>query len=252
MTELPQIGHYEYLDFNSPLSSVRADSIAAALAVGEPQSILDAGCGWGELLIRLVTASDSASGVGMDDDTVSLERGRANASRAGLSERVAFVEGNIADLTQTADVIICIGADHAFGDQADALNALYKLVNPGGRLLLGTGFWEHDPSDEQAAILGMTPGSLSHLDGLVDTTIAAGFRPLSVQTANTDEWNDFESGYLADYETWLLRNPADPSAEAVRHKADTHRKQWLSGYRGVLGFAYLILGAPAPTRGTGS
>jgi SAM-dependent methyltransferase len=185
-----------------------------------------------------------ATGSGIDDDGVALERARANAIREGVSERVAFAEGDIADLNQTADVVICIGADHAFEGQDDALAALHKLVNAGGRVLFGTGFWEHVPTKEQAAALDMTPESLSDLDGLVDKAIAAGFRPLSIQVANSDEWHEFESGFLADRETWLLTHGDDPSADEVRHRSDMHRKSWLAGYRGVLGFAYLILGRP--------
>jgi len=244
MTQSAPHGFYQHLDFNAPLSSARADSLAAALAAGDPRSIIDAGCGWGELLIRAVAASNIATGLGVDGDLVALDRGRANASRARLSERVAFVEGDIADLSESADVVICIGADHAFGDQDDALTALYGRVKNGGLLLFGTGFWERDPTNEQAAILDMTPESLCHLDGLVEKAIAAGFRPLSIQVANSDEWYEFESGFLADRETWLVSHADDPSADEVRRKSDLHRKAWLSGYRGVLGFAYLILGVP--------
>ncbi|MFZ0667410.1 MAG: class I SAM-dependent methyltransferase [Acidimicrobiales bacterium] len=245
MTALRPIGYYEYLDFNSPLSSDRADLLAAALVVGSPRSILDAGCGWGELLLRTVAASNVATGLGVDSDTVALDRGRKNAAKRRLSERVQFLEGDIADLGDRADVVICVGADHAFGNQDEALEALRDYVNPGGRLLFGTGFWEREPTDDEAASLDMTSRTLRDLDGLVDKTIAVGFRPLSIHVANSDEWCEFESGYLADWETWLLSHAADPSAGDIRHKADKHRKDWLQGYRKVLGFAYLMLGTPS-------
>ena len=68
---------------------------------------------------------------------------------------------------------------------------------------------------------------------------------MEIQTANEDEWNAFESGYLADWEEWLAGNADDPDAPARRADADHHRTGWLRGYRGVLGFAYLTLAAPA-------
>ena len=142
----------------------------------------------------------------------------------------------------SGDVVICIGADHAFGTQLDALEALWGLVNPGGRVLFGSGFWERTPSASEAASVGMTPKSLSDLGSLVDMAVALGFRPLFTQTANRDEWESFESGYLADYETWLVDHNHRPEAETIRVKADTHRTEWLTGYRDVLGFAYLTLG----------
>src|ERR1700722_14041717 len=113
MSELPAPGYYEHLDFNSPLSSDRADSLAVALVTGRPRLILDVGCGWGELLVRTVAGSDGATGLGVDRDTAALERGRMNVSERGLSQRVRFVEGDAADLDESADVGICVGADHA-------------------------------------------------------------------------------------------------------------------------------------------
>jgi hypothetical protein len=90
----------------------------------------------------------------------------------------------------------------------------------------------------------MTRDSLPDLAGLVDLAIAAGFRPLFVETANRDEWERFESGYLADWERWLHHHGDEPDASEIRAKADTHRNQWLRGYRHLLGFAYLTLGRP--------
>ena len=46
-------GYYDFLDFNAPMPSARADSIARSLARTEPSVVLDVGCGWGELLLRI-------------------------------------------------------------------------------------------------------------------------------------------------------------------------------------------------------
>jgi SAM-dependent methyltransferase len=236
---------YASLDFNAPLSDTRATTIARALAGAEPDTILDVGCGWGELLLRVVAATHTGRGMGVDSDPAVLDRGRANAASRGLEDRVVFVDGPATNGHETADVVICIGADHAWGSQADALAALHGFVRPGGQLLFGTGFWERPPSVDEAATLDMAPDSLLDLAGLVDLAIAAGYRPLFIETANRDEWEQFESGYLADRERWLQRYGDEPEAAEIRAKADTHRNQWLRGYRHLLGFAYLTLGRPA-------
>jgi SAM-dependent methyltransferase len=127
-----------------------------------------------------------------------LERGRANAADRGLDARVTFVEAAAPTEHAPADLVLCLGSDHAYGAQPDALAALFELVRPGGRLLFGSGFWERPPTPEQAAAAGFEPASLSDLAGLVDLAVAAGFRPLYIQTANRDEWERFESGYLSD------------------------------------------------------
>lgn len=239
-----QPGRYAHLDFNAPLSHERARRIAEALARAQPRTVLDLGCGWGELLLRVVAAAPGATGTGVDRDTALLDRGRANASARELADRVRFVEADAATATGHADVVLCIGSDHAFGDQHAALTALYERVVPGGRLLFGTGFWSRPPDPDEAGAIGMTPRDLLVLGSLADLAVACGFRPLAVHTATTDEWDAFESGYLADWEEWLMRNAGHPDADDIRAKADRHRTEWLHGYRDVLGFAYLILGRP--------
>jgi SAM-dependent methyltransferase len=240
--DVPPPGYYEFLDFNAPLSGARADSIAAALARARPGSVLDIGCGWAELLLRVLSASDGTHGVGIDTDGAALDRARRNAHDRGLGERVHFVEAAAPSEGDPVDLVICVGSDHAYGDQWQALEALHDLTKPGGRLLFGTTFWETSPTREQASAMGMEPDALSDLDGLVELAMNAGFRPLWTQTASRNEWETFESGYLADWEEWLHRYGGHPAAAEIRQKADTHRKGWLAGYRDVAGFAYLTLG----------
>jgi hypothetical protein len=64
----PAPGRYEFLDFNAPSSSRRADAIAKALAGAEPSMVLDIGCGWSELLLRVLAAAPDATGTGIDTD----------------------------------------------------------------------------------------------------------------------------------------------------------------------------------------
>jgi SAM-dependent methyltransferase len=242
---LSEPGYYAHLDFNAPLSDVRADAIAAALARRAPATVLDIGCGWAELLLRVLSAAPEARGSGIDSDERLIARGRANAAARGLSDRVDLVAGDAAAAADPADVILNIGAEHVYGDQQAALGRLASLVRPGGVVLFGSGFWQRSPTVAQAAALGATPDDQRDLAGLVELAIGAGLRPLEIQTANEDEWNAFESGYLADWEKWLAGNADDPAAPARRADADRHRTGWLRGYRGVLGFAYLTLAAPA-------
>ncbi len=233
--------YYGFLDFNAPLSDQRANRLAAAIARRRPQSVLDIGCGWAELLLRVVAAAPDVHGLGVDSDARLIERARANAIARGLSDRIEVRASDGTEPLDAADAVTCIGSDHAFGTQDEALAALHPLVRPGGVLLFGTGYWQRPPTVAEAAGLGATPDELPDLATLVDSCIAAGFRLLDLQTANEDEWNAFESGYLADVEEYLMTAPSD---EKRRAEADEHRTGWLRGYRGVLGFAYLTLGVP--------
>jgi hypothetical protein len=120
------------------------------------------------------------------------------------------------------------------------------LVKPGGLLLFGAEIWDRTPTDAQLASMwpGMTAGDCFYLPELVGAATAEGFRPLRIQTATRGEWEEFESGYAAGAEEWLLANGDHPEAGQVRAGLDRHRSTWLRGHRDVLGFTYLTLGVP--------
>lgn len=239
-------GRYGHLEFNSPVAPWRADRLVAALAGGSPATIVDIGCGWGELLLRLASVVLGAKCWGVDADTELLERGRAGAAERGLEGRVEFVEYQGREWTRTADLVVCVGAAHVFGTSAQALEALASLVAPGGRLLFGDGFWERVPTEAELASMwpGTTASDQLLLPDLVDAAIGAGLRPVRIETVDRGEWEDFESGMQADKELWLLDHPGSSQAERVREQADRNREWWLRGHRGLLGFAYVTLGRP--------
>jgi len=230
----------------APLSTQRADRFAATLATTTPHTVLDVGCGWGELLLRIVAAS-GANGTGIDTDGRDLTRARKNAAARGLARRVTFIEGTGPAHATSADVVVNIGAYQAFGGVSDALRALRALVNPRGRLLFGAEMWQRPPTPQDLANMwpGISADDCTDLPGLVDHATAAGFRPLRIETATSAEWEEFESGLAAEGELWLLGNADDPAADAVRTKLDAQRNIWLSGHRDVMGFAYLTLGVPS-------
>ncbi|RRR98343.1 SAM-dependent methyltransferase [Glycomyces terrestris] len=235
---------YGHLYCNSPIADWRFDRQVAECAAFAPQTILDIGCGWGELIQRVTERVPGARAVGIDSDVELLERGRAGAVRRGIADRLEFVEYRGEDWTEPADLVVCIGAAHAFGTGADAVGALAKLVKPGGRLLFGDGVWERVPTEAELAAMwpGTGAGDWLLLPDLVDAAVAVGLRPLRVESVERHEWDDFESAFLADKEVWLQANPGHARAAEVREQADAHRAWWLRGHRGLLGFAYLTLG----------
>lgn len=237
---------YGFLDCNSPIASWRFERQVEECAAFAPAVIVDIGCGWGELLQRVAARVAGAKGYGIDSDLELLERGRAGAVERGIADRVEFVEYQGKDWEAPADLVICIGAAHAFGTGAEALRALYGLVRPGGRLLFGDAVWNRVPTEAELGAMwpDTTAAEFVLLPELVDAAVETGFRPLRVEAVEQSEWDDFESQFLMDKEVWLQAHPGRPEAAAVREAADQHRDWWLRGHRGLLGFAYLTLGRP--------
>ncbi|MEU6917252.1 SAM-dependent methyltransferase [Streptomyces olindensis] len=231
------------LTFHGPLSEARANRLVHRLAGNAPATVLDIGCGWGELMLRVLAAAPGATGTGIYLDAEDLARGRQVAQARGLSDRVRFLEESATGTTRgPADLVLCVGASQALGDLSRALAELRRLVRDDGRVLLGEGFWQRTPAPAELSRMWPDAAATDHPDlaTLVDLTVEAGFRPEWTETASHDEWEEFESAYLADTEVWLAGNPGHPLAEENRQRADRHRAAWMA-YRGVLGLAYLTL-----------
>ncbi|GAB7028838.1 class I SAM-dependent methyltransferase [Streptomyces sp. NPDC021749] len=242
------------LTFHGPLSEDRAARmirrLSAEATLTAPTSVLDIGCGWGEFMLRFLEETPGATGVGVDLNEDDLARGRANAEARGLAERVRFVQESAVDTDQgPADLVLCLGAGHALSDAQPpehttaALQALRRLVTPGGRVVLGEGFWQRPPTSSELSAMwpDASPAEFHDLAGLVDLAIAAGFRPAWIETASNDEWEEFESAYQSDVEEWLAAHSDHPLAKETLDRVDRHRTMWLRGYRGVMGLAYLTL-----------
>ena len=170
--------------FHGPLSEARATSLTKRLTRNRPRTVLDIGCGWGELMLRILAAAPDATGVGIDLDDDDLARGRATARARGLADRVTFArESGMATTREPADLVLCVGASHALSDvqppgQTEAaLTALRRLVTHGGRVLLGEGFWQRPPTTAELAAMwpGTTAGELLDLARIADLAVAAGF-----------------------------------------------------------------------------
>lgn len=244
MTSHPTPG--DGLIFHGPLSENRAATLVTRLAQARPATILDLGCGRAELMLRLLAALPDATGTGIDLHASDLAAGAATASARGLAERVRFLEESATDTPHgPADLVLCLGASHALSSleppahTAAALAVLRRLVTPGGRVLLGESHWTRTPTPEELGHMWpeASASELGSLGDLADAAVAAGFRVQWLETASLEEWDEFESGYLASCEEWLAGN----EDEELLARVTTHRSRYLRGYRGLMGQAYLTL-----------
>ena len=69
-------GRLSQVPFHGPLSQARAAQLTERLTRNHPGTVLDIGCGWGELMLRILAAAPDATGVGIDIDDDDLTRGR--------------------------------------------------------------------------------------------------------------------------------------------------------------------------------
>ena len=224
--------------WNTPLSDDHAQLLLDLLDVASGTRVLDLGCGWGELLLRAVAGGTArTTGTGVDTDSRALARGRALAADRGLADRVKFHEGNASVWGEVTDRVLCVGASHMWKGAGDALQKLACMVAPGGRLLFGDGCWERPPTPAAEELFA----EVSPLDVIVEQAVNAGWRVLHVSTADQREWDEFEASWRANGQRWLVEHPDGEHAADVRARLDRELREYLSVYRGVLGFCYFVL-----------
>jgi cyclopropane fatty-acyl-phospholipid synthase-like methyltransferase len=239
------------LTFLAPLSPARADRLVAFLAEDDPSTVLDVGCGWGELLLRVLESAPAARGLGVDLDEEALDDARRRASDRGLAGRAAFEARDAREVVGSFGAVTCIGASQIWGleveeaqplDYAAALTALRRLLPRGGRLVYGEGIWSSSPTPPATAPLAGRDDEYVPMGALVELAESHGFAVVAAHEAGLDEWDAFESGFTARYARWLAEHDSDhPDAEEVRALADRQHAAYFGGYRGVLGLAYLQL-----------
>ena len=203
--------------------------------------MLDLGSGHGVWLLELLAARGDLTGVGVD---LSLPDGLAESTEgSGVGDRVRWQEADAARWSGGVfDVVMCVGASHAFGGLAATLAAVRRHLRPGGQVLLGDVFWQSAPTPQALSALQAAAEDFPDLPGLLAHVEKASFEPGFGHVSTLAEWDDYEWSWTASLIDWALHQaPTDAEREQALAAAREHRHQWLNGYRQVLGFATLVL-----------
>ena len=109
------------------------------LAEVKGKTVIDFGCGEGLEAVEIALAGAERV-TGVDIQQALLERARCRAKAAGVEQRCRFAT----EAGETADVITSLDAFEHFGQPDSALEAMYRLLKPGGRLVASFGpTWYH-------------------------------------------------------------------------------------------------------------
>ncbi|MEU9716833.1 class I SAM-dependent methyltransferase [Streptomyces sp. NPDC047976] len=223
----------------SPLAD---DSVSELLTRSLPRGderVLDLGCGTAEWLLRALTTHPRLHAEGVDLSEVALTQARRSARDLGVGERLALHRQEAADFVSTRpfDLVISVGATHAFGGLLPTLAAARGHLAPGGRVLIGESFWDRVPSPEAVEIFG----ELDDLATTVDLVVADGWTPVHGHVSTRGELDAYEWACWGSLASWALDHADDPAAGQVLETATAARSQWLRGYRDSFGFLCLVL-----------
>lgn len=225
----------------APLSDAAVENLLQRVAAREPRRILDIGCGSAQWLVRLLELVPSATGVGVDLSTDATTAAVALADSRGVSDRIDIRCQDASALgDERYDALLCIGSTHALGGLQPTLRALHARADEGGTMLVGDGFWEQPPQQAALDSLGASPDEFPSYAELAALVESSGWAPLHIHLSTQAEWDDYEWSWVSTLSGWARRHPEDPDAADAAAFARQHQEQWLSGYRGTLGFATIV------------
>ncbi|MFJ3924440.1 SAM-dependent methyltransferase [Streptomyces sp. NPDC090022] len=201
--------------------------------------VLDLGCGAAEWLLRALAVHPGARADGVDTSGAALDAARTAARERGVEDRLALHHTPAADHDpgHRYDLVLSVGATHAFGGLLETLDAAHRHLAPGGTVLVGDGYWERPPSPAAVEMLGAG----ADLPTTVDLVTRAGWTPVYGHVSTREELDDYEWSWTGSLAGWALDHPGDPDSADALAVATAHRNDWLTTYRPTWGFVTLVL-----------
>lgn len=212
------------------------DRLLDAAGLDADATALDIGCGRAEVALRIVERTGAAVRA-VDSSPAAIAIARAEAVERDPGRRLTLVCAPL-DLEAEApvDMIVCVGSTHVVGGFDAALARLGGHLRPGGRLLVGEGFWVSTPDPEwldrrfggEAGVFRDAPRTREAIEG-------AGWRVVAEDRVSTEGWRRYERRHNAN-----MRAYAGPDAAALRARSDGWFGDW-SRWGSALGFGQWLL-----------
>lgn len=221
--------------FANPLDPADIDAAIAALDLPAGARVLDIGCGYGELLVRIKEAHPDVVTIGIEPAQQWAEAARER----GVDEvREALLEDAAPD-AEELDLVCCLASSHAIGAWDRALEAMAGWTRPGGLGLVGEGFWARTPSAGYLEVLGgASEEELPSHDRLLAGAAEAGWTVSAEAVAAPEDWARYEETLIANGDRVL----AEREDENLRRWVEAARTRWNhSDGRDTLGFSLLTL-----------
>ena len=232
------------LDIDVPVanavSPVRLLAIGKYLGLRAGQTVIDFGCGRGEMLC-LWAKHFGTNGIGIDRDRSSLADAGSRAERWGITGILEFVCQDVRHYDAgepTFDVAACMSATMGFGGFRSTVLHLKHVIRAGGCIVVAEPFYSSQQVPEE---LREYEGDCHTELELFDIARSEGLEVGYYARATLDEWDRYIfSSRKAEMHEFLTM-PAGPERE--QRRAGLHRWQdmYLRYRQQCQGMAFLTL-----------
>ncbi|MZD05135.1 methyltransferase domain-containing protein [Streptomyces sp. SID5785] len=223
----------------SPLDDTSVSRLLDGALPREGGRVLDLGCGTAEWLLRALEARPGLRAVGVDTSESALALARAAAQERGVADRLELhcVKAEEYVAPEPFDLVLSVGAAHAFGGLLPTLAAARTRLAAGGSVLIGDGYWLSEPTAEAVEMLG----DFTDLATTVDRVVAEGWVPVNGHASTRQELDAYEWSLWGELAAWALDHPDDPESAGLLAWSHARRDEWLHTYRDSFGFLTLVL-----------
>ncbi|MCG7852766.1 MAG: class I SAM-dependent methyltransferase [Methanosarcinaceae archaeon] len=243
MWKFYDITHRNHVNCN-PTSVEKLGHLVELLRLPLGAHVIDIACGKGEFLIRLVEAY-GVNCLGIDLSPFFIAEARNRLEVQAPEAEVTFMEMDGAEFEpkelNSFTVASCLGASWIYGGHAGTLDALTKMVAPGGWVITGEPYWLQDPCEEHLKVLGHPREAFgTHLDN-VEAGEERGLDLVHTIVSNVDDWDRYEGLQWAASDEYARSHPEDPDLPELVRRVGEEKAAYLRWGRDTLGWAIYVL-----------
>ena len=244
------ITHIDHTVMN-PMSLAKTGELIDRLHLPDSGRVLDVACGKAEFLC-LVAEQYEVAGTGLDLSPITIEEARRNVAARGLKERIELLHLDGAKYELGKEVMLdlasCIGASWIYNGHKGTLEALGRMVQPGGLVLVGEPFWRTEPDPDYLKLTGQTANLCGTHMSNVQTGVDLGLSLLFTVVSNEDDWDRYEGLQWQAAERYAAAHPDDPDVEQLLQTSNKSRDAYLRWGRDCLGWAMYLFRQPGEIR----
>jgi len=246
------ITHREHVVCN-PTSEEKLARLVALLRLPAGAQVVDIACGKGEFLIRLAEAY-GVRGTGIDISPFHVADANRRLAARVSAAGVTFTQMDGADFRpsepHSLDLASCIGASWIFGGHAATLDALLRMVKPGGWVIVGEPYWLQEPCAEYLEASGVAREDFGSHFTNAECGERRGLNLVYTIVSSQDDWDRYEALQWYATDEYARSHPDDPDLAELVERVSKAREAYLRWGRDALGWAiYLFRLSPARFRG---
>jgi SAM-dependent methyltransferase len=242
MWKFYDITHRNHVICN-PTSGEKLGRLVEQLRLPAGVSVIDIACGKGEFLIRLAEAY-GVNCLGIDLSPFFIAEARKRLEVRAPEAEVIFREMDGAEFEpkepHSFAVASCLGASWIYGGHAGTLDALTRMVAPGGWVVTGEPYWLKEPCEEYLKVLGFPKEAYGTHLGNVEAGEQRGLDLVHTLVSNGDDWDRYEGLQWSATVEHARSHPEDPDLPEIVRRVGEEKAAYLRWGRDTLGWAIYV------------